>query len=260
MIRASLVITVVLTALTLNACAGGQRRGPPRKVIDQVLSVAPGKAQPSAIVALEVAYARDAREQGLFVAGQNYAASNALIHLEGEPQAFAAMLDALKASDRQRQWKTRTVVMSCDGALAVSQGRFADETGKVGNYVTTWERQPNGEYKWVYDATGYDIPQPPPRKEFEDGDIVVTAIDSIRGFVATCPNGATIPTPPPVRIAVGEEGDAAPKAASQSARDGTMRWRWEDRPDGTRYVRAEYFYEGGWEVGIEESLASLPER
>ena len=38
--------------------------------------------------------------------------------------------------------------------LAVSQGRYRDPEGKVGNFVTVWERQGNGEYRYVFDAGG----------------------------------------------------------------------------------------------------------
>ena len=259
--RTLLIAATALSALTLSACAGGgPRRGPPTKVIDRVLVSAPGKAQPSTIVATEVAYARDALEQGQFIAAETYAAPSALVHGRNGPVPFTRIITALKQSGVQTQWKTGTVVMSCDGALAVSQGRFSDKEGKVGNYVTVWERGREGAYQWVYDVAGYDDPQPPPRKQFEDGDIVVTAIDSIKGLVATCPNGAAIPPPPPERIAVSEDASAPPRALSQTSRDGTMRWRWEHRSDGTKYVKAEYFFEGDWQVGVEESLASPRER
>lgn len=244
-----------LAALALAGCAGGQpRRGPPTSVINQVLAAAPGEAQPSAIVAREVAYARDAREQGQGAAALAYAAPGALRHGPSGPVALAQGAPASRASAIETQWKTRTVVMSCDGALAVAQGRFADRAGRVGNYVTVWERQEDGAYEWTYEVAGYDDPQPPARRQFEDGDIVVTAIDSIKGLVATCPpRGVGVPAPPAIPIGAEGEGDA------RLSRDGTLRWRWEHRPDGTRFVKAEYFYQGGWNVGIEESLASLPE-
>ena len=91
----------------------------------------------------------------------------------------------------------------------------------------------------------------PPRPDFQDGDIVVTAIDLVEGLIATCPgDNQTIPPPPP--IPVGEEG----AADAQLARDGTLRWRWEHRADGTKYVTAQYFYLGEWLTAIEESLTS----
>ena len=68
-------------------------------------------------------------------------------------------------------------------------------------------------------------------------------------MLASCPRGGVaIPPPPP--LAVGEEG----KTDARLSRDGTLRWRWEHRPDGTRYAAADYFYEGRWDTAFEQSL------
>ncbi|MEM9312275.1 MAG: hypothetical protein AAGA34_12605 [Pseudomonadota bacterium] len=252
--RSSAALLLVF-ALCLAACAGGQqRRGPSTKVINRVLATAPGAAQPSAIVKTEISYAKAAQETGQFTAGVEFGTPDALLHGRNGPVSFVALADALPNPPKATEWGARTVVMSCDGALALSQGRFRDAEGFVGNYVTAWVRQKDNSYKWSYDVAGRDDPQPPPRPEFEDGDIVVTAIDSILGLVATCPpRGTAAPPPPPMPI--GEDG----KSDAQLSRDGTLRWRWEHREDGTKYVKAEYFYEGAWETAIEESLTSPSE-
>ncbi|MEE4288464.1 MAG: hypothetical protein V2J14_03770, partial [Erythrobacter sp.] len=199
-------------------------------------------------------YYKAAQAGGQFAAGLDYAAPGALQHGRGGPVPFEAIASSTPEPEAAAEWGPRTVVMSCDGALALSLGRFRDPQGLVGNYVTTWVRQDDNSYKWTYDVAGLDDPQPPPRREFDDGAIVVTALSSIMGLVATCPPaGQTVPPPPPMPI--GEDG----KASAQLSRDGTLRWRWEHRDDGTRYVKAEYFYEGVWETAIEESFASPSE-
>ncbi|MDJ0641602.1 MAG: hypothetical protein QNJ15_02185 [Erythrobacter sp.] len=243
-----------LVAVMISACAA-PRQGPPPRVIERALSNAPGKAQPSTIVATEVAYAREAKAQGQYTAAGQFAASGALLHGRNGPVAYAALASQLPNPETPVEWGPRTVVMSCDGALALSVGRFRDQEGFVGNYVTTWVRQPDNSYKWSYDVAGRDDPQPPPRREFEDGDIVVTAIDSILGLVATCPRGGEA-VPPPPAIPIGEDG----RSDAQLSRDGTLRWRWEHRTDGTKFVAAEYFYEGEWVTAVEESLASPAEQ
>ncbi|MDJ0978197.1 MAG: hypothetical protein QNI87_06655 [Erythrobacter sp.] len=250
--RSSSLVVLTCVALTLSACAGGQaRRGPPTKVINRVLATAPGAAQPSVIVKTEIAYFKAAQAQGQYSAGVEFGTPEAVLHGRNGPVPFATLAQALPNPDKATEWGPRTVVMSCDGALALSQGRFRDADGLVGNYVTAWLRQKDNTYKWSYDVAGRDNPQPPPRPEFEDGDIVVTAISSIRGLVATCPqSGLGVPPPPP--MAIGEDG----KSQAQLSSDGTLRWQWEHRADGTKYVKAEYFYEGAWETAIEESLES----
>jgi hypothetical protein len=242
--------TSILMLTALAACASGPR-GPSNAVIARALVSAPGAAQPSTIVSTELAFARDAQERGQFTAGTDFAAPGALIHGSNGPVAYAAVVSALQASGISSDWETRAVVMSCDGEMALSQGRFVDQDGFVGNYVTTWVRQSDGAYKWTYDVAGRDDPQPPPRAQIEDGDIVVTSIDSIAGLVATCPRRDES-VPPPPAIPIGEDG----ATDAQLSRDGTLRWRWEHRAGGVKYVTAEYFYEGQWLTAIEESLAS----
>lgn len=84
----------------------------------------------------------------------------------------------------------------------------------------------------------------------EEGDIVVTEIDAVQGLVASCPRGSGAAPPPPPAIPLGEDG----KTDAKLSRDGTLRWRWEHRPDGTRYLAADYFHEGRWVTAIEQSL------
>ena len=74
----------------------------------------------------------------------------------------------------------------------------------------------------------------------------MTEIDAIQGLVATCPpGGGVIPTAPRLPMK---------NAAIHDSRDGTLRWGWAHKDDGTRYFLAEYYYEGRWLKGIEQSL------
>jgi hypothetical protein len=248
-------VMLMLLASGLSACASGARQGPTTAVINRVLSTAPGAAQPSTIVSTELAYARAARERGPYSAGLEFAASGALQHGRNGTVQFAALEAGRSDPGAPVTRGPRVVVKSCDGSIALSQGRFQDQAGFVGNYVTTWVRQSDGGYKWSYEVAGRDDPQPPARPEFEDGDIVVTAIDSVLGLIASCPRSdESVPPPPPLSLSGDTPGDA------QLSRDGTLRWRWEQQADGTKYVLAEYFYEGEWVTAIEESLASPPDQ
>lgn len=248
--RRAAAIIMLGGALTLTACASPRPKGPPVAVINRVLAGAPGAAQPSTIVAAEIAFARAAREQGQWTAFKQFAAPGALLHGKNGPFPIEPWLAAQTDPPAAVQWEPRAVVLSCDGALAVSEGRSRTPDGKVGNFLTVWERQPSGEYRYVFDAGGPDVPQPPPRPEVEDGDILVTSIDAVRGMVASCPRSGA-PIPPPPATPVGEEG----KIDARLSGDGTLRWRWEHRADGTRFAAAEYFYQGRWLTAFEQSLA-----
>ncbi|MDP5102780.1 MAG: hypothetical protein NWP98_02530 [Erythrobacter sp.] len=248
----------IIAIFALSACAGGG--GPPKPnkrtvaLINRALSTAPGAAQPSTIVAAELAFARAARERGQWTAFRMFAAPGALLHGVDGPFAIEPWLATQTDPPVAVQWEPRAVAMSCDGALAISQGRLTTPEGLVGNFVTVWERQPDGAYRYIFDAGGIDVPQPPPRKPVEDGDIVVTAIDAVRGLVASCPRGDGAVLPPPA-IPVGEDG----KADARLSRDGTLRYRWEHRPDGTRFAAADYYYEGRWLSAFEQTLAPTDE-
>ncbi len=249
-----ILATALLAAstLALAACAGGG--GAPKlnkrqiAIVDRALARAPGAAQPSTIVAAELAFSRAARERGQWTAFREFAAPNAQIHGDNGPFAALSWLAAQTDPPAAVQWSPRAVVISCDGALAVSKGRFRDPEGKVGNFVTVWERQADGEYRYTFDVGGEDNPQPPPKQRQEEGDIIVTALDLVQGLIASCPRpGAPIVAPPP--IVTLQNGKA------NFSRDGTLRWIWAHSPDGTRYFSADYFYESRWVTAIEQSLA-----
>ena len=259
MINAAPAMLVGFACFALAACAGGGGGGgkPDRRtvaLIDRTLATAPGAAQPSTIVAAELAFSRAARERGQWTAFRMFAAPGALLHGTDGPFAIAPWLATQTDPPEALQWEPRTVAISCDGALAVSQGRTRDPQGKVGNFITVWERQPDGEYRYVFGAAGDDVPQPRPRKPVEDGNIVVTALDSVLGLVASCPRGgATVPPPP--AIPMGEEG----KTDARLSRDGTLQYRWEHRDDGTRYAAVDYFHQGRWLRVFEQTLAPTGE-
>lgn len=253
--KAPMRAVALILCLALAACAGGG--GPPKPnkrvmaQINRALATAPGAAQPSTIVAAELAFSRASRERGQWTAFRQFAAPGALLHGKNGPFPIEPWLATQTDPPEAVQWQPRTVVLSCDGALAVSQGRFRDPEGKVGNFVTVWERQPDNTYRYVFDVGGDDVPQPPPppRASAQPGDIIVTDIDAVQGLVATCPRG-NAGIPPPPAIPLGEDG----KTDAKLSRDGTLRWRWEHRADGTRYVAAEYFFQGRWLTAIEQSL------
>lgn len=255
--RTATPITLVsVLALAVTACSGAPQR--PRykaAVIERALAGAPGEAQPSTVVATEVALSQAEKEDGTLKAHLEFAAPGAIWHISSGTIDIAANLPRYREIEGTADWSTRTVVMSCDGALAIAMGRFRNRQGLYGDYLTTWERQRDNTYKFTYTTEWIDDPQPAPRERSPDGDIVVTAIDAIQGLVASCPR-ADAPVPPPPAISLASDNPGA----AQLSRDGTLRWRWEHRPDETKYVVVDYWYEGEWVRAIEEGLASPDDR
>lgn len=250
-----LLSSLAITAL-LASCASGPRPMP-RAQIERALAGAPGEAQPSKIVSAEIAFARMARDEGQWTAFQAFAATGALIHGRNGPIDAAPWLAEQRDPAEAVQWAPRSIWMSCDGALAVSQGRFEDPEGLVGTFVTVWRRQGNNDYRWTYDVAAPDNPQPAPvapRADLEGDAIVVTALDSIEGHVADCPRrGLEKPAPPMIEVADGI------RTESQVSRDRTLRWRWEQAPQGDRRVIVDFLQNGIWERALDQSLPVSPE-
>ena len=230
---------LALLALT-SACASGPPRTPVR-IIERALASAgtTGLAQPGRIVATESGFARMAREQGQWTAFAEYAAPGAVLHL---PQGLAPAAEWLRGRSNPAEamrWAPRDVWMSCDGALAVGQGRFREGTGLVGNYVTAWRLQDDDGYRWTYHAMAPDMPQPPPRAGQPKGEdeIVVLAMELIKGHVADCgsrpadPGPQTNPTP----------------VANATSPDGTLHWLAQQREDGMRRFIVLANQGGAWE-------------
>lgn len=158
-------------------------------------------ANPSAVIATEIAFARAARSEGQWTAFRDYAAPDAVMFV---PQAVAAT-DWLKGRPDPAQaveWQPHEVWMSCDGTLAVTTGAWQRQDGSHGYFTTAWARQEDGEYRWTMDQ----------------GDVLdgaMPAPDMISGHVASCD-----PLPP-----AAPSTDAAGGVwTSGKSRDGTLGW------------------------------------
>ncbi len=265
-------IALAMGAALVAGCASGNR--PTARQLDRIdraLEQAPGAAQPSIIVKTELALNRLAREKGQVDAYRKFAAPNAQVHSDDGIETIAQALAGETNPDEPSLLTTKSVFMSCDGSMAVSQGRGRDADGTVGNYVLVWERQrgirPDGEeetgYRFTYFTAAADNPQPPPRKEpeVEPGGILVEAIDSIRADIGRCPE----------REARGERGPRSERGPRQDrvageqaaprniSRDGTLRWSWENSDAGNRSVTVELMRKEGWETVLTQTLQqSLP--
>lgn len=232
-------------SLILAACAGGSgpARTIPDRLIERALRGAPGEAQPSTIVKAELAFNRRAREQGQWSAFRAFAASGAVLHSPSGAVKAGAFLADRPDPAVAAQWEVRAVWMSCDGSSAVSQGRLRNAEGKLGTYVTVWERQSNSAYRYVYSAAGLDDPQPPPRAEPhpEPGGIVVEAMDAVQADIADCPKPEDTAD---IRPASAKEVGVKGAAASGFSRDASLMWSGDHGPNGKRVIDVHLFKEG----------------
>lgn len=223
-------IIALVACFALAACAGSPRPSRAQlERIDRVLVGAPGEAQPGKIVSTELAYARMSREDGHWDAAREFAAPGAQIHGPNGPVDAEAIFKVIP--EPTLKWDVRNVWMSCDATMAVSSGRYVDGEGIVGSYATVWQRQPDREYRWVYDLAVPDDPQPEPDPEgpADENEIIVTAAESIQGRVADCLKPGDELSEGPLRFVTPFSQNNA-----EESRDGTLNYMWEHLESGKR--------------------------
>lgn len=175
---ARLGLAATLAGSLLAGCSSGSQSGQrllygnePEPERDRDIS----RANPAKVAATELAFARAAQEKGQWTAFIEYSTDNAVMFV---PQAVDAH-DWLRRQTNPAQavrWQPHQVWSSCDGSLAATKGAWQRPNGTVGYFTTVWERQRDGEYKWVLDQ----------------GDALDQALASpemIGGEVADCPAG-----------------------------------------------------------------------
>ena len=231
-----MTVRILLALACLSLVAGCAQGGPPRGQFSRVLANAPGAAQPSRIVAREIAMLQRAREIGQYAASAEFAAEEAMV-LSRAGQIPVSELRASGDVAPVAPWTPKAVWMSCDGRFAVSEGRFTAADGRVGDYVTTWRENSSGEYIWVHNAAALDNPQPVqvPREAPKDDEIVVEALVSVKGHVTDCDR----PTGSPPAGAASMRETLSP--------DGRLSWRWSASGD-ERIFRLYAWTESSWKL------------
>jgi hypothetical protein len=189
-------------------------------------------AAPSAIDA-ERAFAADAQKLGQWTAFRKYATDDALMFIPQPTNAQAFLKDRKDPPTSVFWWPGRSYV-SCDGNTAVNTGPWVRGWGKaVGYFTTVWQRQTDGNWKWVYDG----------------GDALATARaegGDIRPVIASC-----APRPPIVSSAI----PFGPGSSRGQSSDGTLAWGWIVRPDGSRTFVAELWNGKNYDKVIEDKIA-----
>jgi len=200
------VAIAALLAALLSACADGPSArghrldlGGPRDRPEFL------GGNPSAVIAAELAFAREAREKGTWTAFRNWATADAQWPgpaLESVQQALAGAADPPEPI----VWGPDATWVSCDGSFALSTGPATQPTGRRSRFATIWQRQRDGEYRWVLDQ-GFDL---------EEG---YAEPEMIGAKVADCTGGAAAPET--------DRPEVQRSAAWGSGRsnDGTLAWR-----------------------------------
>ena len=131
------LIIVVSLALAVSACAPGYGSG------HRPLAL---RANPSDVIATELAFAREARDKGTWTAFRDYATRDA----QWPGPRFESVQAALKGVPDPAQaivWEPDQVWASCDGTFALSSGPATHPNGKRTRFATICAacHQPGGE-------------------------------------------------------------------------------------------------------------------
>jgi ketosteroid isomerase-like protein len=214
----------ILATGALCACVGADARRP--------RGLRP-TANPSAVVATELAFARAAQDKGQWTAFAEYAADDAVMFV---PQLVEAKDWLRKRTNPAKAvtWQPYSIWTSCDGSLAVSKGAWQRPDGTNGYFTTVWRRQKDGKYKWTLDQ-GDGLAQP------------LAAPEMISGDVADCSR------PMPPAIPAPEAGVVQRVGWSD---DKTLQWIVEVRLDGSRWFKVHRWTGSGYEEVIRSEVAA----
>jgi len=187
-------------------------------------------ANPSALIATELAFAREAREKGQWTAFRDYAAGDAIMFV---PQQVVAR-DWLKKQANPAQamtWQPYAVWMSCDGSMGITKGGWQRPDGTVGYFTTVWRKQKNGAYKW----------------QLDQGDTLaqhLAAPEMISGDVADCSRAKPTEVP------------AAPGRTVGWSDDKTLQWSVEVKPDNSRSFTVNRWTGQGYKEVLRSDVAA----
>ena len=129
-------------------------------------------ANPGGVIAAEIGFAALAQEKGQWTAFRTTAAKGAKMFTP-QPVLVDMFLKSRADPPVAVKWQPHMVWSSCDGSIAVTRGAW-QRPDSVGYFITVWQRQKDGQYKWVLDQ-GDALTQP------------LAEPDAIDGVVADCP-------------------------------------------------------------------------
>ena len=194
-------LLIAATLIALAACTTG-----PRDRTDLRPS-----ADPSAVIATELAFARAAQEKGQWTAFREYAAKDAVMFVPG-PVNAQDWLKKQTDPPRAVAWQPHQVWSSCDGSLAVTKGAWQRPDGSIGYFTTVWQRQDDRSYKWVMDQ-GDTLDEPLEAPDFIDATVAECGVEPMPNTDISVPGWTYL---------------------SNSSRDGSLVWVTKVRPDCSR--------------------------
>ena len=228
-------LLIAAVALAMGSGAAAQnRRGQDRN----------SYANPSAVIAAEIAFAQLAQEKGQWTAFAATAAPDAVMFAPKMVYAQVWLKGRANPANAVK-WQPHEVWSSCDGSLVLSHGAW--QGGKATGYFTTlWQRQKDGNYKWIVDF----------------GDALKEALaapEMLAAHVADCPERPR--GKPPMKFAAKPKGKEALPPLNTARRsgksdDGTLTWVVTAEPDGARNLSVDWTKDGAVTPVLIEEVAA----
>lgn len=122
-----------------------------------------GLADAQEVIAAERAFAAEAATRGWAAAFRAWHAPGAIV-LQPDPAEAAVTLAAFEGDGgTDLDWRPAYGGIARSGDFGFTTGpfQFAGREGIIGHYFTVWRRQPDGSWKWIFDA-GADVVDPGP--------------------------------------------------------------------------------------------------
>ena len=198
-----------------------------------ILALLLAAAEPAPMTAIDAerAFVADAQKLGQWTAFRKWSTADALMFVPQPTTARDFLKDRKDPPTSVFWWPGRSYV-SCDGTVAVNTGPWVRNVGKsVGYFTTVWVKQPDGGWKWVYDA-GDELKV----ARSEGGDI--------KQVVASCDGKPT-----------GGDVWAAKSRGEGESRDKSLNWGWMTLPTGERLFRAEIWDGKEYRIVFDDQFA-----
>ena len=238
MTRTNCFLTLCLASLMLAGCGA-----PPRPMMRPMAQ----SANPSAVIAAEIAFNRLAQEKGQWTAFRETAAREAMMFTP-QPVLAQEWLKGRADPEKSVTWAPHRVFMSCDGKTGVTTGAAIWPDGGHGYFTTLWQWQDKGklppgapagymaegEWKWTADH-GDRLTAPRPAPEF------------IETKVASCKGAPSAP------IAAPAEGA---RMQMNLSRDQSLNFTWTVLPDGSRTVEVRLWNGTGFDTVLTDRVAA----
>lgn len=237
MTRTKYLPALFATALLVSGCAA-QR--PAMRAVSQ-------SANPSAVIAAEIAFNRLAQEKGQWTAFRETATKEAVMFV---PEAVVAQAWLKGRADPAKAvtWQPHKAFMSCDGKTGVTTGAWQRPDGSVGYFTTVWQWQPkgpqpadappsfmgDGEWKWVVDhGDALTAPRAAP-------ELIETRVASCKGQ----PNAPLSAPPMGAKMKMG------------LSRDQSLNFTWVVLPDNSRTVTVRLWNGEAFDTVIADTVAT----